>query len=385
MAVVGSEAADPSVPLWLLAKLTYACPLQCAYCSNPVDFVRYQSELNTDEWLRVLRQARTLGAVQLGLSGGEPLVRQDLEILIQEAHVLGYYSNLITSGLGMDAARIRSFQEAGLDHIQLSFQAGSRELNDFIAGTAAFNHKLALARTIKDHGFPMVLCFVLYRDNIAQVEQMLDLAVALQADYVELATVQYYGWALVNRNLLLPTREQTLHAETTVHAYRERLVERMQIFYVVPDYYEGRPKTCMNGWGNVFLTVTPDGTALPCHAARTLPGLTFPNVQEHDIAWIWHESPAFNRFRGYTWLKEPCRSCPEREKDFGGCRCQAYLITGDPANTDPACNLSPQHNQILEAIETAGRVAETDDPEALVLRNARNSRVLIKESASGSG
>ena len=372
MTGVGSTPA--SQPLWLLAELTYACPLQCPYCSNPVDFHRYRDELDTDTWIRVLTEARQLGAAQLGLSGGEPLVRRDLEIIIAEARRLGYYSNLITSGVGMDEARVAAFREAGLDHIQVSFQASSRELNDLIAGTEAFEHKLAMARAVKAQGYPMVLCFVLHRENIDQIDQVLELALRLEADYVELATTQYYGWALLNRDWLLPGREQLQRAEAVAHDYQERLKGRMKIYYVVPDYYEKRPKACMNGWGSIFLTVAPDGTALPCHAARQLPGLTFPNVRDRGLREIWYDSPAFKHFRGFDWMREPCRSCPEREKDFGGCRCQAYMLTGDAANADPVCEFSPHRQVVEQAIQRAGE----DTARPLVFRNPRNARAFSK-------
>lgn len=363
-------------PLWLLAELTYACPLQCAYCSNPLDFAAHKDELSTEDWLRVFREARALGAIQLGFSGGEPLARRDLEVLIAEARKLGYYTNLITSGIGMDEERLIAFKAAQLDHIQLSFQASSEELNDQLAGTAAFQHKLALARAVKKHGYPLGLCFVLHRYNIDQIEQILELAVDLRADYVELATTQYYGWALHNREQLLPRQEQLERAEAIARQYQTRLKGKMKIYYVVPDYYENRPKACMNGWGNVFLTIAPDGTALPCHAARQLPGLTLPNVRQHNIKWIWNESPDFNRFRGYEWMKEPCRTCPERFKDFGGCRCQAYLLTGDPRDADPVCSLSPHHQVVVDAIATASRQAASAESKTipLVFRNPRNSR-----------
>ena len=363
-------------PLWLLAELTYACPLQCPYCSNPVDFARVKAELTTEEWQRVLTEARAMGATQLGFSGGEPLVRRDLETLIAHARALGYYTNLITSGLGMDEARVQAFREAGLDHIQLSFQSSEKAQNDFIAGCDAFEHKLAMARAVKQSGYPMVLCFVIHRDNIDRIEDMLRLAVDLQADYVELATTQYYGWALHNRDRLLPTRTQLEGAEAIAHEYQARYQGRMKIYYVVPDYYETRPKACMNGWGAVFLTIAPDGTALPCHAARELPGIQFPSVREHDIAWIWNESPAFNRFRGFDWMKEPCRTCPERFKDFGGCRCQAYLLTGDAENADPVCDLSPHHDRVLAAIERAAKSSPTGSEAPLVFRNTRSSRAI---------
>jgi pyrroloquinoline quinone biosynthesis protein E len=371
----GKETFGPK-PLWLLAELTYACPLQCPYCSNPVDFARVKTELTTEEWRRVLMEARAMGATQLGFSGGEPLVRRDLETLIAHARALGYYTNLITSGVGMDEARVQAFREAGLDHIQLSFQSSEKAQNDFIAGCEAFEHKLAMARAVKQAGYPMVLCFVIHRDNIDRIEDMLRLAVDLQADYVELATTQYYGWALHNRDRLLPTRAQLEGAESIAHDYQARYQGRMKIYYVVPDYYETRPKACMNGWGAVFLTIAPDGTALPCHAARMLPGIQFPSVREHDIAWIWNESPAFNRFRGFDWMKDPCRTCPERFKDFGGCRCQAFLLTGDAENADPVCDLSPHHDRVLAAIERAAKSPPPGSEAPLVFRNTRSSRAI---------
>jgi PqqA peptide cyclase len=246
-------------------------------------------------------------------------------------------------------------------------------LNDFIAGTQSFQHKLEMARLVKAHGYPMVLCFVLHRHNTDQVEQILDLAHALQADFVELATTQYYGWALLNRDQLLPTREQVERAEAIAHRYQETLKGKMRTLYVVPDYYEDRPKACMRGWGSIFLTIAPDGTALPCHAAGGLPGLTFPNVRDHGIDWIWNQSPDFNRFRGFEWMKEPCRTCPERGKDFGGCRCQAWLLTGDPANTDPVCSKSPHHAVVTQRIKEVNQPGGI--PHApLIFRNYRNSK-----------
>jgi len=366
-------------PLWLLAELTYACPLQCPYCSNPLDFAKYKDELSTEQWFKVLREARAMGAAQLGFSGGEPLVRRDLEQLIGEARRLGFYTNLITSGLGMDEARVAAFKEAGLDHIQVSFQASSADLNDYIAGTDAFQHKLEMARAVKRHGYEMVLCFVTHRHNIDHIRDILDLAVALEADYVELATTQYYGWAYHNREQLLPTREQLARAEPIAHEYQERIKGRMKIYYVVPDYYENRPKACMNGWGAVFLTIAPDGTALPCHSARMLPGLSFPNVKDHGVEWIWNESPAFNAFRGFEWMKEPCRSCPEKANDFGGCRCQAYMLTGDARNADPVCDKSQHRPLIDEVIARSWRIAAKQEPEPrpILFRNPKASRNFI--------
>lgn len=379
MNVDGSQPNEIGRPLWLLAELTYACPLQCPYCSNPVDFPAAERELDTETWARVLREARALGATQLGFSGGEPLVRRDLLELVSLGRELGYYTNLITSGIGMDAPRVEALREAGLDHIQISFQSSERELNDFIAGTRCFDHKLEMAKAVKANGFPMVLCFPLHRRNIHEVGKMLELAAELEADYVELATVQYYGWALLNRAELIPSREQLVEAERVANRFRDAHSGKMKIYYVVPDYYEERPKRCMNGWGNTFLTVAPDGTALPCHAARQLPGLDFPNVRDHSVAHIWYESEAFNRFRGMDWMKEPCRSCPEKERDLGGCRCQAYMLTGDAANADPVCALSPHHHAVLRVLDGA-QGATQDRP--LIFRNPRNAKRLSRDRSS---
>lgn len=377
------EAAEPerrSQPLWLLAELTYACPLQCPYCSNPVNFAELKGELTTEEWVKVLGEARALGASQLGFSGGEPLVRRDLETLITQARAMGYYTNLITSTVGMDEPRIAAFKEAGLDHIQVSFQASDEELNDFIAGTSSFAHKREMAKLVKAYEYPMVLNVVIHRHNIDRMDRILDMAVELDADYVELANTQYYGWAWHNREHLLPDREQLARAEAVAKRYQSELSEKMRILYVVPDYYEERPKACMNGWGNIFLTVAPDGTALPCQAARQLPGIDFPNVRERSIDWIWNESAAFNRFRGYDWMNEPCRSCPERTKDFGGCRCQAYMLTGDPENTDPVCSLSPHHGRVTHAVEAANRQRE-QAVSSLTFRNPKNSRAISRAAS----
>jgi pyrroloquinoline quinone biosynthesis protein E len=344
-------------PLWLLLELTYRCPLHCVFCYNPTEFARTGPEITTADWVRVLREARALGAVQLGLSGGEPLVREDLEVIVAEAHALGYYINLITSGVGLTRARIAALKSAGLDHIQLSFQDSTREMNDFLSSTRTFELKAQVAALIREYGYPMVLNVVLHRLNIDHVDQILEMAQALGAQYVELANTQYYGWAWLNREQLLPSRAQLEHAEAVTQRFRARVGAQMQIYFVVPDYFETRPKACMKGLGSVFLAIAPDGTAMPCHAARMLPGLDLPNVQQSDIRAIWYDSTAFNRFRGEAWMKEPCRSCPERSQDFGGCRCQAYLLTGDPDNTDPVCDLSPQHALVTEAVARAERAA----------------------------
>ncbi|MDF2180776.1 pyrroloquinoline quinone biosynthesis protein PqqE [Neptuniibacter sp. CAU 1671] len=366
-------------PLWLLAELTYKCPLQCPYCSNPLDFADFAGELTTQEWLDVFQQGRDLGAVQLGFSGGEPLVRQDLIQLIGGAHEMGYYTNLITSGVGLNERKMAEFHQAGLDHIQVSFQASDESVNSMLSGSEkAFQQKLKMAREVKAQGYPMVLNFVTHRHNIDRIDRIIELCVELEADYVELATCQYYGWAYENVEQLLPTRAQLERAERITNEYREKLAAAgnpIKLIFVTPDYYEERPKRCMNGWGEVFLTVTPDGKALPCHSARMLP-IEFPNVREMTLQQIWDDSPGFNHFRGLDWMKEPCRSCDEREKDLGGCHCQAYMLTGDAHNADPVCGKSPHHDLIVQARENAEHVV--NNPEQFVYRNEKNSRIIAK-------
>jgi pyrroloquinoline quinone biosynthesis protein E len=361
---------QPLLPLWLLAELTYSCPLQCPYCSNPLRLGERSRELSTQDWLRVLGEARKLGAAQLGLSGGEPLLRKDLEVIVAEARRLGYYSNLLTSGMGMDEARIFALKEAGLDHIQISFQADDPDLNNRLAGTDSFRRKTQVSRLVKAYDYPMVLNVVMHRHNLDRMREILDMGLALEADYIELANTQYYGWALLNRDYLLPTREQLIRAEAVAHEYQDRFGDRMKVYFVVPDYFEGRPKPCVNGWGRVFLSVAPDGTALPCHAAADLPGLALPNVRDHSIDWIWHESGDFNAFRGESWMRAPCSTCDERGDCFGGCRCQAYLLTGDARAADPACNKSPRHQVILEAVRSAAAQSSVPAP---VMRNQRHA------------
>ena len=379
--MAGSISDLTGQPLWLLAELTYRCPLQCPYCSNPVDIARYNNELSTDEWIKVLRDARSMGAMQLGFSGGEPLVRRDLEELVTEARRLGYYSNLITSGVGMDVDRVAAFREAGLDHIQISFQASSQDLNDFLGGTSSFEHKRAMARAVKAQGYPMVLNVVLHRRNIDAIEDIILMCRELQADFVELASTQYYGWSRINLDALLPTREQLTRAEAVARKYQAQFKDEMKVIYVVPDYFEERPKACMNGWGSIFLTIAPDGSALPCHAAASLPGMSFPNVKDLSIKEIWEQSDAFNRYRGFDWMPEPCRSCPEKQKDFGGCRCQAYMLTGNAAATDPVCSKSPDHQQLVRQVEALGKLSdEAAASRPLVFRNMKNSRQLAAQS-----
>src|SRR5262245_876162 len=376
-----SARPEPGPPLWLLAELTYRCPLHCVYCSNPVDYTKYGQELSTDDWLRVLREARDLGATQLGFSGGEPLMRDDLEALAAEARKLGYYSNLITSGVGLNERRVAALKEAGLDHIQVSFQDSTREMNDFLSSTRTFDLKRRVAELVKRYDYPMVLNVVLHRLNIDHIQELLEMAEQLGAAYVELANTQYYGWAYLNRDQLLPSRAQLQRAEAVTNRFRERVGNKMKIYFVVPDYHETRPKACMNGWGSVFLCLTADGMALPCHEARMLPGLSFPNVRDRDLRWIWYDSPAFNAYRGDEWMKEPCRSCPEKVKDYGGCRCQAYMLTGDAANADPVCDKSPHHALVTQAVERAAQAsAAIETKPILFYRDDKNSRTLSRES-----
>jgi PqqA peptide cyclase len=339
-------------PFGLLAELTYACPLHCPYCSNPLNLGDYSDELTTQEWQRVLAEARGLGVLQLHLSGGEPLLRRDLIEIVRSASGLGLYTNLITSGLGLSSRRAELLHAAGLNHVQISIQADEPTIADRIAGTPSFERKKAAARLVKELGWPLTVNVVLHRHNIDRVERILDLAADLEADRVELANTQYYGWAWRNRDGLLPSRAQLERAEAAVRAARARLVGRMEIIYVIPDYYSRYPKPCMGGWGRRQLTVTPNGDVLPCPTAHSLP-LPRASVREHSLAWIWERSPLFQRFRGTGWMPDPCRSCDRREIDFGGCRCQAFQLTGDASRTDPVCHLSPDHGLVAAAVQAA--------------------------------
>lgn len=344
-------------PYTLIAELTYRCPLRCPYCSNPVDWARHRKELDTATWLRVLREAEELGVVQLHLTGGEPLVRDDLEQLIEGARQLDLYTNLITSGIPLARERLERLRARGLDSVQLSIQDVGAGESDRIAGLRSFEQKIEVGRWVKELGMPLTLNFVLHRANLDHVAEMIALAERMEADRLELANTQYLGWALVNRRALLPTREQLDRARAVAAEARQRLLGRMEILFVTPDYYGEYPKTCMDGWGRRFIIVSPEGLMLPCHAAHTLPGLTFDNVRDRALAAIWSDSPGFNAFRGEAWMPEPCRSCKRRTLDFGGCRCQAYHLTGDVRATDPACSLAPSHG----LIETARAEAVAGD------------------------
>jgi PqqA peptide cyclase len=335
-------SVDP--PLALLAELTHRCPLRCPYCSNPLDLQRSGAELDTATWCRVFTEAAALGVLQVHFSGGEPLVRRDLVKLVGHATEAGLYVNLITSGVRLDADRLRGLVEAGLEHVQLSLQDSEPGPGDRIAGLpGAQQAKRQVSALIRAAGLPLTINAVVHRQNLERLEAIIELAVQLGAERLEVAHVQYYGWALANRTALLPSREQLDVATATVETARARLAGRLVIDYVVPDYYAHRPKACMGGWGRRFLNITPSGKVLPCHAAETLPDLRFPTVADASLTEIWYRSHAFARFRGTAWMAEPCRSCGRREIDWGGCRCQAFALTGDAARTDPACALSPDH------------------------------------------
>ena len=363
-------------PYALLAEVTYRCPLHCPYCSNPIalpvaaslpatpkfheggcettrrpqDGDYSNGELTTDEWKRVIREAAALGVLQIGFSGGEPLARRDLAELVRAAREANLYTNLITSGIGLGDDRVRDLRDAGLDSVQLSFQSDQPDLSDEIAGAHAHRRKLDVASKIRAAEILLSLNFVIHRHNIDRLPQMIELAESLGAERVELANVQFYGWAFLNRAALLPTREQVTRAREIATAAKARLAGSMEIFYVLPDYYESRPKPCLNGWGQRYLTVNPIGDVLPCPTASSaIPDLRFENVRARGLDWIWRESESFTRFRGTEWMPEPCRSCPQREIDFGGCRCQAALLTGNAANTDPVCEFSP-NRAIVDAI-----------------------------------
>jgi pyrroloquinoline quinone biosynthesis protein E len=347
---------DP--PLALLAELTHRCPLRCPYCSNPVELERASSELSEGEWRRVLREAAQLGVLQVHLSGGEPMARRDLAALIAAATENGIYTNLITSGVLGGEREVAAFAEAGLKHVQLSFQDVVADSNDRIAGLAgAHARKTTFAAAVRAAGLPLTLNMVVHRQNLDGLGEMIEMALALGARRLEVAHVQYYAWALANRAALLPTRRQLDEATRVVEAARARLKGVLTIDYVVPDYHGVRPKPCMNGWGRRFLNVSPSGKALPCHAAERLPGIAFPSVREQSLSDIWYRSDAFNRFRGTDWMAEPCRSCERREIDWGGCRCQAFLLAGDAARADPVCALSPDHGVVEAARLEAERAA----------------------------
>ncbi|MBV8051440.1 MAG: pyrroloquinoline quinone biosynthesis protein PqqE [Acidobacteriaceae bacterium] len=333
-------------PLALIAELTHRCPLHCVYCSNPVELKNAASELSTEQWFRIFEEAGQLGILHVHFTGGEPLARSDLRELTRRARSSGLYVNLITSGIGLSESRLATLAEAGLEHIQLSFQGSRENLADEIAGTSSHARKLQLAREIRNFKLAFTVNVVVHRENLDHLAEILSMVDELAPDRVEVANVQYYGWALRNQERLLPTRQQVDKAQEIVHAAQAHSNGRMRIDYVAPDYYARFPKACMGGWGRRLMLIDPTGQALPCHAAAVIPGLNFDDVRDHPLKWIWNESAAFKKFRGEAWMPEPCRSCDHRTEDFGGCRCQALLLTGDATATDPVCSLAPSREVV---------------------------------------
>jgi pyrroloquinoline quinone biosynthesis protein E len=338
-------------PLSLIAELTHRCPLHCLYCSNPIEMQKTAEELTTEDWKRVFREAAELGVLHMHLTGGEPLVRKDLAELIAAGREAGLYLNMITSGIGLTEERLAELVDAGLEHLQLSFQDLDEASANHIAGTKAHAIKLALAPVIRRFPIAFTVNLVVHRMNLDRLEQFIAMAEELGPDRLEIAHVQYYGWALKNRSLLMPTEKQVHRSLEVIAAAKERLQGRIQLDNVFPDYFGSFPKACVGGWGRQMILIDPVGQALPCHAATVIPNLTFDNVRAHDLGWLWRESSAFQRFRGNAWMPQTCLACPRKERDFGGCRCQAFLLTGDPEAIDPVCRYSPDH-PLLQTLRT---------------------------------
>jgi PqqA peptide cyclase len=352
-------------PLALIAELTHRCPLHCVYCSNPLELQSRGLELSTDDWSRVLREAAGAGVLQVDFTGGEPLARPDLAELVRSARAAGLYVNLITSGLPLDEGRLAELVNAGLDHLQLSFQGAQDDAAAEIAGTRALVQKLRVVNWVRAHRIALTLNFVIHRQNLDRLEEMIALGEASGAGRMEFAHVQYYGWAFANRKLLLPTRDQVDRSIRLLQQTEARLRGKVRVEYVIPDYYAKYPKACMGGWGRKLMLITPSGDVLPCHAAQVIPGLRFENVKNHALQEIWNSSEAFQKFRGEEWMSEPCRSCDRRAQDFGGCRCQAFLLAGDAAITDPVCTLTPQRmivEEIIAAVNTARPEEAAENP-----------------------
>jgi PqqA peptide cyclase len=341
-------------PLSLVCEVTHRCPLHCVYCSNPLAMQPADSELTTGVWTRVFDEAARLGVAHLHLSGGEPLARYDIVNLVRGGRTAGLYVNLITSGIGLSEARLNDLVEAGLDHLQLSLQDADEALANRWAGAPVHAKKLELGTLIRaQSNLAFTVNVVVHRQNLDRLEKMIALAEGLGPERIEIAHVQYYGWALKNREMLMPTREQLECSEHLLAQVQQRLAGRIHLQAVMPDYFARYPKACVGGWGRQLMLIDPAGRAMPCHAAGIIPGISFDNIRDHDLAWLWYESSAFNRFRGDDWMQEPCRSCERRAIDFGGCRCQAMQIIGDPAATDPVCHLSPHHHLLTEIAQTA--------------------------------
>lgn len=345
-------------PYTLIAELTYRCPLKCPYCSNPTNLAAHDGELTTDEWKRVLAESEQLGVVQVHFTGGEPLARKDLEELITRARELELFSNLVTSGVPLTMDRLAALVDRGLDHVQVSIQSARAERADVIAGYEAHAHKVQVMRWVTKLGLPLTMNVVLHRANLDEIDELVALAEEVGASRLELANTQYVAWALSNRDALLPTREQLDIAAGVAAKHKARLRGKMDVLFVKPDYFGTTPKACMDGWARRFIHIIPDGRVLPCHAATSIPSLRFDSVKDHPLADIWASSEALLAYRGETWMPEPCKSCERRTVDFGGCRCQAFALTGDASATDPACQLAPRHSVIVEARERSSAAAE---------------------------
>ena len=352
----------PFSPLALIAEITHRCPLHCVYCSNPLQLTDTKSELSTEEWISVFRQAANLGMLHAHFTGGEPLARTDLTDLLAAARAAGLYTNLITSGIGLNGQRLQALVEAGLDHIQISFQDSREGAANWIAGAKAHAHKVELSHAIRKQKIAFTVNLVVHRQNLDHLGEMIAFIEQLEPERIEIAHAQYYGWALANRTALMPTRSQLEKAVAVVAEAEERLAGRIRIDSVVPDYYAKFPKPCMGGWGRRLMLVNPSGKVLPCHAAEVLPGLSFENVREKSLDWIWQESESFRKFRGEEWMPEPCRSCEHRVEDFGGCRCQAFLLTADERATDPVCSLAPAHHLVEAAVLQANSEPAIAEP-----------------------
>jgi pyrroloquinoline quinone biosynthesis protein E len=374
-AMTSSIGAAPR-PYTLVAELTYRCPLRCLYCSNPIDFANTRDELTTEEWRRAFSEAAALGVVQLHLSGGEPVLRDDLRELIAHARECDLYTNLITGGTLLDEDKLWRFHDAGLDHIQLSIQGASIEVAEKVAGVRSHHKKLEVARLITARGFPFTLNVVIHRMNIAEVPELIRLAAEFGAQRLELANTQFYAWGAENRRTLMPTREQYLRAQEIAAEATAKYRGTLEIAFVQNDYLSGEPKPCMGGWGRTYMCINPAGEVLPCHAAKVIPNLSFESVRDRSLTDIWRGSPGLNAFRGDAWMLEPCRSCERKSIDFGGCRCQAFMLAGNAAEADPICRLSAHHSVVQSAQH------DTDAHCKLIYRDAQTSRRLTRALAN---
>lgn len=354
------------IPRFLTAELTYRCPLQCPYCSNPLQMAKFNKELKTDEWISIFQQARKMGVIQLGLTGGEPLIRTDLNTLVKEANKLGFYSNLITSAVGLTEKKLNNLKKNGLDSIQVSFQAENKELSNKIAGLNSFEHKMKMIKKVKEYDFPLTLNVVLHKHNLDNIRGILDLCISLSPDYIELANTQYHGWAFKNRKSLMPTINQINIAKKITEEYQNKY-KQIGIIYVIPDYLEGKPKPCMGGWGNEMITVNPEGNVMPCLSASIIKDLKYENIKTSNLKDIYYNSDSFNKYRGLSWMTKEQRDRPTSEIDFGGCRCQAYQITGNASEIDPVCKSSKHHSKLMDYINE-----ETNNN--LIYRNMKNSK-----------